>query len=190
MSNRGDRTREMIKRQSRRLFAAKGFSGVTMQDICEACEISRGGLYRHYVSTGEIFCAILADDEKDAFDSLYRAMDEGISASVMFRTFLKSRIRTVTDPEISIENAVSEFYAQESKGHYILCRRGETSIQILTQMLRQGVADGDIKCEDPEAVAKHVLWVIEGMAKHSLLMPLTEKDIEDQIALIESLISK
>ncbi len=188
MSSRGDLTRALIKTQARKLFAAKGYANVTMQDICEACELSRGGLYRHYVSTGEIFCAILTDDEVAAFASLHEATERRVAASTIFRTFLQSRIRAVTDPEISIENAVAEFCAQDKKGHYMMCRRGETSIRILTKLIEQGTADGDFACEEPEALAKHVLFMIEGMSKHSLLMPLTQDEIDRQIALIEKLL--
>ncbi len=161
-----------------------------MQMICEACDISRGGLYRHYVSTGEIFCAILMDDEEEALAALHDAVEQNVPAELMFHTFLHHRIHAVTDPEISIENAVAEFSAQDGKGHYMLCRRGETSIRILTGMIQQGVINGAFCCEHPEAVAKHVLWLIEGMAKHCLLMPLTEEEIEEQITLIESLLHK
>lgn len=188
MSSKGDQTRSQIKQTARRLFAVKGFANVTMQDICEACDLSRGGLYRHYVSTGEIFCAILTDDEQNAFDALNQAVEQKVSASKMFKTFLQNRINAVIDPEISIENAVAEFAAQDTKGRYMLCRRGETSIKILTEMISQGVKDGDFTCKSPEAMAKHVLWLIEGVAKHNLLIPITENEIKEQIALIEKLL--
>ncbi len=188
MSSKGDQTRLFIRTQSRKLFAARGYADVTMQDICQACDLSRGGLYRHYVSTGEIFCAILADDEKEAQDSLKHALERGIRASTIFRTFLRNRIQAAIDPETSIENAVTEFATQDSKGNYMLRHRGETSIEILTRIIGQGVADGDFSCQNPTAVAKHVLWMIEGMTKHSLLMPLSQTEIDEQIVLIEALL--
>ena len=36
-----------------------GFKQVTMKDICEATQLSRGGLYSHFSSTGEVFKALL-----------------------------------------------------------------------------------------------------------------------------------
>ncbi len=188
MISKGDRTKGYIKQQARRIFAAKGFSSVTMQDICEACELSRGGLYRHYVSTGEILCSILADDEEDALASLKDAVEKQISASTVFHTFLQNRIHAVTDPETSIENAVAEFVIQDKKGRYMLCRRGETSIKILTKIIEQGVSEGDFHCSDPISIAKQVLWLIEGMSMHSRIMPLSQDEISAQIGLIENLL--
>ncbi len=189
MGNKGENTKSFIRAEARKLFAAKGYADVTMQDICVACSLSRGGLYRHYISTGEIFCAILADDERDAYQSLQHAIQRQIPASKIFRTFLRNRIRQATDVENSIENAVTEFAAQDSEGRYVLHHRGETSIEILTRIIEQGVADGDFDCTNPAAVAKHVLWMIEGMTKHSLIIPLTDTEIDEQIELIETLIN-
>ena len=59
MSARGDKTRKDIKEKAYRLFAEKGFKDVTMQDICERTGLSRGGLYRHYESTEQIFLEIV-----------------------------------------------------------------------------------------------------------------------------------
>ncbi len=190
MGVKGENTKSFIRAEARKLFAAKGYANVTMQDICIACDLSRGGLYRHYVSTGEIFCAILADDERDAFESLKHAQERQVPACKIFRKFLKNRIKQATDAEYSIENAVTEFAAQDSEGRYILRHRGETSIEILTKIIEQGIADGDFDCANPQAVAKHVLWMIEGITKHSLIMPLTEAEIDEQIELIEALINK
>ena len=51
MGIKGDKTKQFIKQQAKVLFADKGFKNVTMKDICEVTELSRGGLYRHYNST-------------------------------------------------------------------------------------------------------------------------------------------
>lgn len=55
MSAKGDKTKELICSEAYKLFAEKGFKEVTMKDICEKTGLSRGGLYRHYSSTEEIF---------------------------------------------------------------------------------------------------------------------------------------
>ena len=62
------------------MFAEKGFTKVTMKDICEACDLSRGGLYRHYGSTQEIFEAILDGITGEVNDFVRDGIREGISA--------------------------------------------------------------------------------------------------------------
>src|SRR5699024_9992970 len=55
MGIKGNRRREEILRQSGKLFAEKGYTAVTMQQVCGSCRLSRGGLYRYFGSTKEIF---------------------------------------------------------------------------------------------------------------------------------------
>ena len=59
MGKKGEETRALIREKALLLFAQKGFDGVTMKDICLATGLSRGGLYRHYESTRQIFSEIL-----------------------------------------------------------------------------------------------------------------------------------
>lgn len=62
MGKKGAKTKEAIRREAYRLFAEKGFKAVTMTDICEKTGLSRGGLYRYYSGTEQIFSEILSEE--------------------------------------------------------------------------------------------------------------------------------
>ena len=59
MSSKGNAAKVRILQSAQTLFSQKGFCAVTMQDICVAADFSRGGLYRHYSSTEDIFVDII-----------------------------------------------------------------------------------------------------------------------------------
>ena len=59
MGKKGDKTKAAIRKAALVLFVQKGFKDVTMKDICEAAGLSRGGLYTHYGSTGQVFADII-----------------------------------------------------------------------------------------------------------------------------------
>ena len=61
MGNKGEETKKLIREKACSLFARKGFKNVTMKDICVATGLSRGGLYRHYDSTQQVFSEIIDD---------------------------------------------------------------------------------------------------------------------------------
>ena len=44
MAAKGEKTRESILNASYALFAKKGFKQVTMKDVCDVTNMSRGGL--------------------------------------------------------------------------------------------------------------------------------------------------
>lgn len=189
MGAKGQLSRERILDSARALFSEKGYSSVTMKDLCEATGLSRGGLYRHYPSTEAIFVAIIEQEQADAHAALERAKANRVAPKVMLVTFLRSRMERLTAPVNRFENAVSEFAANSESGRSLIIRRAEDSIRIVAEMIRLGCAAGDFRCSDPEATAAHIIWLLEGMAKHRALLPLTHGDTNAQIALVEALLN-
>ena len=84
MSARGDITRKKIRNEASLLFSEKGFSAVTMKDICDRTGLSRGGLYRHYGSTAEIFRDIFTAENGSQKDLITQTIEQdGSAAEVM-----------------------------------------------------------------------------------------------------------
>lgn len=189
MGTKGDAAKAKILSVSRKLFAKCGYSKVTMKDICTDANISRGGLYRHYSSTEEIFTAIIEKDESDALEFLTGAVLEKIPADIMFKTFLELRINILLNPDECIENAITEFAANSEKGKELLAQRAINSVQILSEMIELGCADGTFKCCDYKNTSKMILWILEGMGKHNALIPITKKEADITLEKIVSLIS-
>lgn len=77
---KADMKRNYILDKARDVFIQKGFAAVTMKDIVEACDISRGGLYRYYGSTREIFLALFQRDAKEELERVEVAIWEEMSA--------------------------------------------------------------------------------------------------------------
>ncbi len=50
-----NKTREKILDSSFRLFAMKGFEGVTIDDLMSNCGLTRGGFYAHFTNKAELY---------------------------------------------------------------------------------------------------------------------------------------
>lgn len=190
MSIRGDRTHGNILSAARRLFAESGFSAVTLKDVAEACGISRAGLYRHFSSTGEIFAEIIEEEQRSALDALADARKKNIPADKILNRFLKIRIKSATDKTHCIDNAISEFAANDPRGKELLISRAEASVGILTDMINACNSENVFSCADAPNAARHIIWTIEGMAKHNALIPITEEDIAAQTEILFSILKK
>ena len=59
MADKSLKKRNLILDCAEKVFSQKGFSVVTMKDIIEACNISRGGIYLYFSSTDEIFMEVI-----------------------------------------------------------------------------------------------------------------------------------
>ena len=68
MSDKSVQKKKYILETARTVFMEKGFKDVTMKDIVDACNISRGGLYLYFSSTKEIFLEVLQMEQLEADD--------------------------------------------------------------------------------------------------------------------------
>ena len=68
MGEKSAQKRKFILETARKVFVEKGFKKVTMKDIVEACEISRGGLYLYFESTGQIFLEVMKLESEETDD--------------------------------------------------------------------------------------------------------------------------
>ncbi len=190
MSSKGDAARARILESARSLFSQKGYCAVTMQDICQATGFSRGGLYRHYASTEEIFIDIIRTEQQEAYQQLQRAKELDVGPERIMRHFLRMRMRLVCDASRSFDVAVSEFAANSVAGREALAARAAESIEILTELIEWGNREGIFHCCRCQDTAKHILWLTEGMSRHSGLLPVSEEDIQQQLLLIRGLLGQ
>lgn len=188
MGVKGDNARAKIIECAQTLFSQKGYCAVTMQDVSELSGFSRGGLYRHFPSTEEIFLEIIRLEQEAALASLDRALADQLRPDHILRGFLRSRMEKLSRPSQSFDVAVSEFAANSDKGREALAKRARVSVQILTRLIIGGNEAGVFTCADPEVTATHIMWLMEGMSRHASLMPISQAQIEAQITKIEQLL--
>lgn len=188
MSIRGDVSKKKILEAGRRLFAQRGFSAVTMQAIAEEAGISRGGLYRHYSSTDEIFTAIIQDEQQQAHMSLDTARQNGVSAKKILMHYIRSRLELISDSEKCIDNAISEFAANSESGKLLITKRAAESIEIVSEMIALGNAVGDFSCSDPDTAALVINCLLQGLSKHNALIALQTAQSDDILTMISELL--
>ena len=188
MGTKGDATKNMIINVSQKLFVELGFGTVTMQDICRETGISRGGLYRYFGSTDEIFAEIIEREQKNAFAYLSRGKEANVSAKKMFETFLTDRVKALTTPDVAFDNEISEFATKSELGKKILINRAKSSMDVLKELIETGNNEGVFNCDNAKAAATHILWVLEGMGKHNALIAVTDEEVDEQMGIIAKLL--
>ncbi len=89
MSEKSAQKKKYIIETARRIFMDKGYKEVTMKDIVEACQISRGGLYLYFSSTKELFEEVLKMEQEDADDVFAESITEETTPTDILAIFLK-----------------------------------------------------------------------------------------------------
>lgn len=182
MSLRGDRTRQDIRDRAYRLFAEKGFKEVTMKDICERTGLSRGGLYRHYESTEQIFLEIVDAFSNQQKNEVFSRMEKHVPAVVILEEILSKYEREMNDNENSFSLAICEYYSDPaiSKEDNAVKRQYEISKATWTALINYGIGTKEFKRVNPESVFHILVFAYQGVRMYSRLMKI-DQDIPNQI---------
>ena len=181
---KSERTKLRILESARELFALQGYSGVTMKDICERAGLSRGGLYRYYSSTEDVFIHIIELDRQQSYDKLNSAVENGKTADEILEGYFASEVEKLLNPLHNIDHAISEFSKNSLKGRQVVLRHSEESVALVSSIITVGQNQGIYHEGDPYPMARHVIWLIAGMASQSTLIGLKEEETMLQIELL------
>lgn len=182
MNRRGTVTRRLILKKSYPLFAEKGFKEVTMKDICECTGLSRGGLYRHYDSTSQIFAEILEELLKRQEDEFSEKIKKKESAICILNDVLERYRLEMLDTGNSLSVAIYEFYSLPQSEHIpnALLEQYLLSKEMWSRLIQYGIEQQEFKQVDIPAVFDLIVFSYQGVRMYSRLMPL-DKDIPDRI---------
>lgn len=183
MSEKTDNKKQLIIEKATEVFSAKGFKAVTMKDIVEACEISRGGLYLYYSSTEEIFKDVVeAEELKESSGKDVQEMLDG-SAYELLLWFIKEQKKEILKRKKSLIAAKYEYaFLKKEKGDSADTKKAfETAIAVLANIIERGNESGEFDCEDASAMARNIMYSIEGMKVCSATFGLSEKKVDDEL---------
>lgn len=182
MSKKGQETRTYIRKKAYELFAEKGFKEVTMKDICEITNLSRGGLYRHYNSPCEIFAEILEELMKAQENEFTSKIDSGISAIQILDEVLERYQAEMIDSENSLSIAIYEYYSHSQRGiqNNALSAQYHFSEKMWIELIQYGIKTKAFKNINTKAVFDLIVFSYQGVRMYSKLMPI-EPEIPKRI---------
>lgn len=183
MGEKSVQKKRFIVETARKVFVEKGYLKVTMKDIVEACDISRGGLYLYYDSVKELFLDVLKADEESSEDVFGSAISAGLSASDILGLFLTEQKKEILTGKEALTLSIYEFYFDmdiPSQDHPYK-NKFLMSMQVVEQLIRKGIVQGDFYCFDPMGAARNIMYVLEGLKIASVTVGITEEEINNEI---------
>lgn len=193
MSDKSAQKKRYILETARKVFMEKGFKDVTMKDVVEACEISRGGLYLYFPSTKELFLEVLKLEQLDVDDVFSKSIPRGAGASDILALFLKEQKRELLGRKKSLTKASYEFFFDNripGKDNFMR-RQFDAAVQVIQKLIEEGVRTGEFYCEDPRRAASNIMYVLEGLKIASQTRGITEAAVDREIMYVmEGLIAE
>lgn len=185
MGDKGERTRGHILAAAFALFAQRGYTAVSMQEICGRSGMSKGGVYRHFADKGELFAGLLRGLQADEAQAEREQMEAGVPAPRILASYLERTEGRLYAAQAGIERALYEFCLEnrEGAGPGVLEAQYLRGREILCSLIDYGVRRGELCAPHPQA-ADTVLFLLEGLQMASEVMPVpreTARGVFDQI---------
>lgn len=186
MGEKSVQKKKYILETARKVFVEKGYKNVTMKDIVEACEISRGGLYLYFDSTEQILLEVLQMEADETDDVFTQNITQDDTAADILTLFLKEQKKELLQKKNSLTVAVYEyFFAHKSTDkNNMLRKQFDAGVKVLEKLIEAGIASGEFYCEDPKGAASNIMYVLEGMKIDAQTFGITEKMVDEQLLYI------
>ena len=184
MGEKSEQKKKYILDKARTVVSEKGYKNVTMKDIVDACDISRGGLYLYFSSTEELFLAALSDEViEDDDEAIGAALSGEASAGDMLALFLKEQKKEILRKKNNLTVATYEYFSvhKVSAKDNPLKNQFDTAVRIVEKLIENGVQTGEFYCENPLGCARNLMYVVEGLKISSKTIGISEDAIDREL---------
>lgn len=177
MGRKGEQTKEHIRSAAFKLFAEKGYTRVTMQDICAECGLSKGGLYRHYEDKEQLFTDILKSLQQEEGDKADFFREQGLPATVILEEFLNHTRKELGGVTPDIGLSLYEFCIENRSGcgPTFLAEQYKRGEKLWMSLIQYGVENGEFHVNSPQETVPAILYLLEGIRMANEVMDISEE---------------
>lgn len=188
MGDKSVQKKKYIVEKAREVFQKNGYKAVTMKDIVEACEISRGGLYLYFANTKELFEAVLEQEFAGVSGLLETAAAEDATPGEVMLIYLSNQKKEILKQSNNLSAAIYEYLFENKLSEYDSPVRKcfDNNVDELEKLIKDGVEQEWMICDDPAAAARNIAYIIEGLKITAQTIGLTADEIDKEIEYIMS----
>lgn len=186
MGDKSLQKRKYIVEKARGVFYKNGYRAVTMKDIVEACEISRGGLYLYFTNTKELFEAVLEEEYADADTMLEDTRNPDSTPGERMLMYLDGQKKAILKKKDNLTIATYEYlFENKASGkNNPVKKQFDKSVAALEQLITEGVRQEWMVCEDMTEAARNILYTLEGLKVSAQTTGVTTEMVDREIAYI------
>ena len=178
-------TEKAILDTAKRLFLEHGYEHVTLQDIAEACGLTKGAIYHHFHGKEEMLDAVTTYMFHETVPC--REIQEDTSRNGLEK-LQRLIIASVSNREqLQMYRMLSRTFYQSPKlvcAYLLSCR---TSVVPMTRtFLEEGVSDGSITVDSPQ-IAAEVVAVFTNLLLSPLVFSSTGPDFQRKVACVSTM---
>ena len=154
------RSREILETAAR-LICAHGYEATSMQEIAEACDLTKAGLYHHVASKEALLLAIMHYG-MDLFDDMVIAkVSDIVDPVARLRECMARNIALVTqDSSKEVTIILHEHQTLTGAAREEINQRKKRYVRFLESAFREAIERGQVRAVDPTLAAFSFLGVV------------------------------
>lgn len=171
-----------ILEAARRVFAKKGYSEATVDEIAEAAEVAKGTVYLYFRSKRAVYLAALREGIEGLYEETTKRVGVAKGIEEKLRVFLETRIRYFDAHRDFFRIYHSEFgniFAHPGSGSQDFKKLYGKHVAILEQALDEAIQQREVRAISSEATAMAIYDVSRGFIARRLLAWSKEEASED-----------
>ena len=143
----GQNSRDKLLDAATRLFHENGYQAVTVNDICEAAQLTKGAFYHHFDSKEALY-PHLYTPQLDTYLASHFSIPEDADGKTLLLALADATLSF--SEEIGREMTSLSITVMLSRGTSHLFTEGRVHTRLLHQALSQSQAGNQLKCEGSE----------------------------------------
>lgn len=125
-------------------------------------------------------------ESQEADDVFSDSIAEDATAADILFLFLREQKKELLRRNDTLTQAIYEFYFQSEpvrKGN-MLKRQFDSGVKIMERLIAMGVEQGEFSCEDCRGMARHIMFVLEGLEISAQTIGITSEAVDREILFI------
>ncbi|MGA5702355.1 TetR/AcrR family transcriptional regulator [Peterkaempfera bronchialis] len=160
--------RDQIRREAARLFAARGFLGVGVDEIGKAVGISGPGLYRHFPGKDAMLADLLVGISERLLDEGRRRAEEAPDATAALDALIRGHIDFALDDQDLITLHDRELLHLKDEDRHRVRRLQRSYVELWVAVVRRAFPEPSALAEEPGArAAVHAVFGLLNSTPHS-----------------------
>ena len=175
-----DEVKDAIVNVARHIFSRFGFRKTTMDEIAIASRKGKSSIYYYFASKEEIFKAVVEKEASIMKDELLNAHNEAESPAQKLKMHVLVRMRAM-EKLANFYSAIKDDYLSHLDFiDKVRKKYDEEEIQMMENILIEGVEKGTFEIEDTALAATAIVTVLKGM-ELPLFWGVEEQDVERRL---------
>lgn len=191
MAGKSEEKRELILAKAEQVFIRKGYNGVTMKDIIEECEISRGGIYLYFSTVDEIFVEVIKRHNQSKVDEVKINIQRNNGFDGLLDCYFEMQKNRLLHMQNSLLLAMFEFFIahKQEPDKNFFSGTFDVLENMILEILNYGIEVEYLQADNIRVLAGNILFCIKGLETLAMSSGVSEKLLDTQFDFCKSIIS-